>query len=187
MLKKQTDFLGITDLSSLAYLNLDMDTRDHCYKVAHYASALAVAMGNQYSCQVFLAALLHDIGKSKIPKEILCKPGELTSREWEVIKQHPVMGYHLIKENPSLMPFKEIVLYHHERFDGKGYPCGLMGDDIPLTARMISIADAFDTMTSTRVYREKISIEQALKELVRCSGTQFDPDLVRIFVNLFKE
>jgi len=172
---------------SLSFLDLDAITRDHSYKVSQYACLMASTINPtcEFVNQVFVAAFLHDIGKSKIPQEIINKPGRLTKEEWELIRQHPAIGSNIVKANPALSQFTDIILYHHERFDGEGYPYGLKGKEIPLVARIISIADSFDAMTSVRPYKGKLDIKCALNELIRCSGTQFDPDLVNCFVNLF--
>jgi HD-GYP domain-containing protein (c-di-GMP phosphodiesterase class II) len=129
------------------------------------------------------AALLHDIGKIGVDCCILNKKCPLTSEEWEIIRQHSVIGSNLLKEITSLEAASELVLYHHERFDGKGYPAGLKGEDIPLGARLIAIADAFDTMTTGRAYRSVLTIDEAIKELQNCAGTQFCPVAVTAFVS----
>jgi HD-GYP domain-containing protein (c-di-GMP phosphodiesterase class II) len=129
------------------------------------------------------AALLHDIGKIGVDCCILTKKCPLTAEEWEKIRQHSVIGSNLLKEITSLETASELVLYHHERFDGKGYPAGIKGEDIPLGARIIAIADAFDTMTTGRSYRTVLTIDQATKELQDCAGTQFCPVAVTAFVS----
>ena len=125
------------------------------------------------------AALMHDIGKIAISDIILNKEGSLTNTEFDKIKKHPETGYHILKSVDAYSELAEYVLSHHERWDGKGYPRGLKGDEIPLFSRIISVADAFEAMTANRTYRNAISKEEAVKELVRCSGTQFDPDIVK--------
>jgi putative methionine-R-sulfoxide reductase with GAF domain len=129
------------------------------------------------------AAVLHDIGKIDIDCCILNKKNALTPEEWDKIRQHPVHGANLLKDITSLEKASDLVLHHHERFDGKGYPSGLKGEEIPLGARLIAIADAFDTMTTGRSYRQPMSIEQATKELKNYSGTQFCPVAVTAFVS----
>jgi HD-GYP domain-containing protein (c-di-GMP phosphodiesterase class II) len=124
-----------------------------------------------------LAASLHDLGKLAIPEEILRKPGPLTDAERLVLERHPQIGYRML-ESLGVDPVADWVLHHHERWDGAGYPSGLAGEAIPLGARVIFVADAFDAMTSDRVYRRKLSIDDALAELERCAGTQFDPNVV---------
>jgi HD-GYP domain-containing protein (c-di-GMP phosphodiesterase class II) len=129
------------------------------------------------------AAVLHDIGKIGVDCCILNKEAPLTQDEWEKIRQHPVIGASMLKEITSLEMASELVLHHHERFDGKGYPSGLKGEDIPLGARLIAIADAFDTMTTGRSYHPVMTIDQAIKELHDYAGTQFCPVAVTAFVS----
>jgi len=134
--------------------------------------------------EIKLAAKLHDIGKAIVPRDILIKPGPLTSEEWEIIRRHPTYSATLMEPAKSLDAIRPIVRNHHERYDGAGYPDGLGGDNIPLGARIISVADAFSTMTIRRVYRKPISIADAKKELIRCSGTQFDPLVVSVMLQI---
>jgi putative nucleotidyltransferase with HDIG domain len=129
------------------------------------------------------AAVLHDIGKIETDSCILNKGGPLTQEEWEIIRQHPAAGARLLKEISYLEKASDLVLHHHERFDGRGYPGGLRGEEIPLGARLIAIADAFDTMTTGRAYCPVMTIDQALQELQDCSGSQFCPVAVRAFVS----
>jgi energy-coupling factor transport system substrate-specific component len=129
-------------------------------------------------------ALLHDIGKIGIPDSVLNKPGKLTDEEYEIMKSHVVKGANILKDFTIIDHVWEGALYHHERYDGKGYTSGLKGEEIPLNARIIGIADAFDAMTANRVYRKKLSFEVVLEELKKGKGTQFDPGLVDILLNL---
>jgi HD-GYP domain-containing protein (c-di-GMP phosphodiesterase class II) len=129
------------------------------------------------------AAVLHDIGKIEIDSCILNKDGPLTEEEWEIMRHHPAAGANLIKEITYLEKASELVLYHHERYDGKGYPRGLRGEAIPLGARLIAIADAFDTMTTGRAYRQVMTIDKAIVELQECAGSQFCPVAVEAFVS----
>ena len=128
-------------------------------------------------------ANLHDIGKIAIDDAILNKPGKLNEHEWSEIKKHPETGYHILLASPEYAEIAEDILSHHERWDGKGYPRGLKGQDIPYRARIIAIADSYDAMTSERPYRQAMSKQQALQEIKSNSGTQFDPKLARIFVD----
>jgi HD-GYP domain-containing protein (c-di-GMP phosphodiesterase class II) len=127
--------------------------------------------------------MLHDLGKIVIDSWILNKADALTSPEWEIVRQHPSIGASLLKQIPYLEKASDIVLYHHERYDGKGYPEGLKGEDIPLGARLIAVADAYDAMTTDHAYRPAMSIERAVKELHSCSGIQFCPEAVKAFIS----
>jgi HD-GYP domain-containing protein (c-di-GMP phosphodiesterase class II) len=129
------------------------------------------------------ASMLHDIGKIAIDAEILNKPKPLTPEEWDIVYQHPAIGANLLKEIPFLENAAEIVLYHHERYDGEGYPEGLKGEEIPLGARLVAVANAFDTMTIDRPYRPAMPIEQSIKELKNGSGTQFCPEAVKALIS----
>ncbi|WP_158212237.1 HD domain-containing phosphohydrolase [Natranaerobius trueperi] len=133
--------------------------------------------------ELLLLASLHDIGKISVSEKILIKKGSLTEEEWEEIKKHPEAGYRMVKSSQELSTISEGVLYHHERYDGKGYPSGIKGKEIPLLARVIAIVDAFEVMTRGRPYKGPVSKEEALDELMRCAGTQFDPELVKLFIN----
>jgi HD-GYP domain-containing protein (c-di-GMP phosphodiesterase class II) len=135
-----------------------------------------------------LAALLHDVGKILISEQILGKPGKLTDQEAYIIRQHPEMGERIVNGVEFLKETKPFIRHHHERFDGLGYPDGLSGEDIPLEARIIFIAEAFDTLRSDRPYHHSRNIKEALEEMERGSGTQFDPNILRTFIeNVGKE
>jgi HD-GYP domain-containing protein (c-di-GMP phosphodiesterase class II) len=156
--------------------------RDHVEDV----SALALAMGRALGLESLeledmrLAAELHDVGKLAIPDAILHKPGPLDEHEWDFMRQHTVIGQRILTGAPALTAVGMIVRSTHERWDGSGYPDGLAGEDIPLTARIIAICDAFSAITSDRPYRAASTEEQAIAELRRCAGGQFDPRLVEI-------
>jgi diguanylate cyclase (GGDEF)-like protein len=165
-----------------------VDARDvyegsHSERVSDLAARVAERMGlEQEEVELTrLAASLHDLGKLAVPEEILRKPGPLTDGERLVLERHPQIGYRML-ESLGVDPVAEWVLHHHERWDGTGYPDGLHGEDIPLSARIIFVADAFDAMTNDRVYRRKLSLEAALAELEECSATQFDPTAVAALV-----
>ncbi|KDR95510.1 PAS domain S-box-containing protein/diguanylate cyclase (GGDEF) domain-containing protein [Peptoclostridium litorale DSM 5388] len=130
-----------------------------------------------------LLAKLHDIGKVAIDENILNKPGPLTNREWGEIKKHPEVGFRIAQNISEISPVAEYILCHHERWDGRGYPRGLKGEEIPLLSRILSVVDAFDAMTNDRAYREKMETKEALAEIKRNSGTQFDPEIVEKFMN----
>ncbi|MFZ3105760.1 MAG: HD-GYP domain-containing protein, partial [Candidatus Hydromicrobium sp.] len=134
--------------------------------------------------ELSLLSTLHDIGKIAIPDEILMKPGKLTEKEWDIVKRHPEVGYNISGSSPQLEPIADAVLSHHEWWDGSGYPQGLKGENIPLISRIISIIDAYDVMTHDRSYKKAVSKKESLEELKRCAGTQFDPKLVKIFIQV---
>jgi diguanylate cyclase (GGDEF)-like protein/putative nucleotidyltransferase with HDIG domain len=161
---------------------------NHSKKVAEYALALAKALKLEPAemSKLEICALLHDIGKVTISDTIVNKEGELTEEEWESVKSHSQMGAALAKRVPQLAACADGILHHHEWYDGSGYPDGLKGDNIPLEARILAIADAFTAMTSETSYSETLTHEQALEELKRRAGTQFDPELVEHFVSIFK-
>jgi HD-GYP domain-containing protein (c-di-GMP phosphodiesterase class II) len=133
-----------------------------------------------------LAGSLHDLGKLAIPEEILRKPGPLNEAERLVLERHPQIGYRML-DSLGVEPVASWVLHHHERWDGGGYPDRLFADDIPLGSRILFVADAYDAMTSERVYRRKLSHDRAIEELERCAGTQFDPHVVDAFKAEFDE
>jgi putative nucleotidyltransferase with HDIG domain len=157
----------------------DTYTGSHSERVADLAARIAQRLGcdDEQVELTRLAGSLHDLGKLAIPEEILRKPGPLTDAERLVLERHPQIGFRML-ESLGVDPVAEWVLHHHERWDGVGYPDGLAGEDIPLGARIIFVADAFDAMTSDRVYRRRLSIDDALAELERCGGTQFDLTIV---------
>ena len=127
---------------------------------------------------------MHDIGKISIDNNILTKPGKLTDDEWLDMKKHPGIGYRIAMTSSDLRPIAEYILCHHERWDGKGYPQGLTGEDIPLLSRILAVADAYDAMTSDRTYRKAMLGEHAINEIIENSGTQFDPGVVETFLKL---
>ena len=129
-------------------------------------------------------ALLHDVGKIAIPDSVLLKPGPLTEEEWAIMKQHTLIGYNMLKSIKFLHPSLDIVKYHHERWDGKGYPEGLKGEEIPISARIFALVDAFDAITSARVYKEETSIERAREIIAEDAGKHFDPHVVEAFLQI---
>jgi putative nucleotidyltransferase with HDIG domain len=158
----------------------DTYTGGHSCRVADYTAALGRVLGLPRAEVSFLrqAGLVHDIGKIGIPDKILRKNGKLTDDELHLIRLHPILGASILSRFPNMERMIPIVLHHHERWDGSGYPSGLSGVDIPRESRAIFVADAFDAMTTDRPYGEILSTEEALAELRRCSGEQFDPKLV---------
>src|SRR5256714_14598752 len=164
----------------------DAETEGHSRRVTAFTIAIARAMGLSGERIRIIArgAFLHDIGKMAIPDAILRKPGALTPEETEIMREHCFRGYQMLKKIPFLAEASEIVYSHQERYDGSGYPRGLKGDEIPLGARIFSVADTLDAITSDRPYRAAQSIRAAREEITRCSASQFDPDVVRTFQSM---
>ena len=180
---------SIIDAFSVCIDGKDSYTNGHSLRVAKYTKMLAIKLGsNKEEAQKFYnIALLHDIGKIGIPDEILNKPGKLTDEEYETMKSHTYRGYEILKKVKTQKDIADGAQYHHERFDGKGYPARLGGEKIPYVARVISVADAFDAMSSTRPYRKKLPMSFIVEEIKKCSGTQFDPRVASAFLELYKE
>jgi diguanylate cyclase (GGDEF)-like protein/putative nucleotidyltransferase with HDIG domain len=178
-------------VTSLAYAidAKDQYTHGHSQKVAAYAALVAEAMGMSEAevDEIRLGAVLHDIGKVAIPENILSKGGPLNPDEWETMKTHVTYGAKILEPIVPLARIRDMVLHHHEFFDGSGYPDALAAAKIPLGARVIAIADAFDTITSDRTYKKGRTAEQALVELERCSAAQFDPAIVEVFVRTMRQ
>lgn len=163
----------------------DFDSEQHSTRVSDFAYLLAIALGetNSKANEIKAAALLHDIGKVTISNEILNKKDKLTDEEFNKIKMHPVTGYKILKSVGSMINLANYTLYHHERIDGKGYPDGLKGKDIPYESKILSICDSYDAMTSFRSYKKKLSKEEAIRELQKCANKQFDAEIVHVFVS----
>ncbi len=164
----------------------DPYTCGHSQRVAFLARRIAEAsgMGSHEAQRVFLSGLLHDVGKIGVPDAILLKPGRLTAEEFEVLKQHPEIGARILSHVPHIQDLRPGVIHHHERMDGRGYPHGLAGRDIPLVARILCLADSLDAMTTTRTYRSFLAPSVAIAEVRRCSGTQFDPRLAEALLGM---
>jgi len=162
----------------------DSYTHGHSIRVSEYSTIIAQELGlsDLEVREVELCALFHDIGKIGIPDSVLLKPARLSRAEFEIMKSHPVRSAKILEKVSALANLIPGIRYHHERYDGLGYPEGLRGDAIPLHARIILIADTFDAMTSTRPYRLALDKEVAFQELRNCAGTQFDPTLVEVFI-----
>jgi len=163
--------------------------KEHSDRVSNICTSIGEKLGMPSNEINMLKAIsvLHDIGKIAIDDQILNKPGKLNNDEWETIKRHPEIGYRILSSSPEYISIAEDILYHHERYDGKGYPRGLKGEEIPIRARIITIADSFDAMVSDRPYRKALSNQEALDEIKRCAGSQFDPNIAELFIELYKE
>jgi len=189
--KTKLDNIELTTTLSKALDSRDAYTLHHSENVAKYSVEIARRMKlSKEVCDVIhIGGLLHDIGKIGIPEHILSKPGKLTDEEYQIIKGHPTIGYEMIKHVQSYREngILDIVLYHHERFDGKGYPTGISGKQIPLVARIVAVADAYDAMVSKRIYRDKLPLEYVLNEICKNKGTQFDPEVVDAFQSVFEQ
>lgn len=189
----------LNDLSELFYKTIksiahaldakDQYTHGHSMRVTLYSLALAKALNLSEDLmeEIETAGLLHDIGKIAIPEKILLKPGKLTDEEYEIMKTHPELGEKLVEGIEKLKLISNWLKHHHERYDGKGYPDGLAGEHIPISSRIISIADTYDAMTSNRAYRNALAHEDAIAEIIRCAGAQFDPHLAELFSQIGEE
>jgi HD-GYP domain-containing protein (c-di-GMP phosphodiesterase class II) len=180
--RRQTIAMAVT-LVSLIDLR-DRYTGSHSSRVANYSRDIAVQLGltDTETDSIVLAASLHDIGKIGVPDHVLLKPGKLTEDEFGWIKKHPEYGWMALRNVEGFEQESLMVLHHHERLDGRGYPAGLRGSEIPLGSRIIAVADSFDALTTDRPYRPGRAQLAALEEIMRCSGTQFDPAVVDAFV-----
>ncbi|MDQ2087784.1 diguanylate cyclase [Herbivorax sp. ANBcel31] len=167
----------------------DKYTVGHCERVSSYATIIGEAMGFELEeIQTLLyAGLLHDIGKIELPRSVLNKIGRLTDEEFDMIRKHPIHSASILEPLSEMDNLIYYVKHHHERYDGKGYPDGLKGEEISIGARILCIADSFDAMVSERPYRKSMSVEDAFLELKRCSGSQFDPEIAKIFINTMKK
>ncbi|MBU0599395.1 HD domain-containing protein [bacterium] len=193
-LKKKKANLKLKEMLKIAHsLTTVVETRDpstfeHGKRVQEYSLLIAQKL-NVPQEMIKVASVLHDIGKIGIPESILLKKDRLTHEEWEIIKQHPEIGQELLKK--QLLDFPEEVFdaikHHHETLDGEGYPDSLEAEKLPLAIRILSVADAFEAMTSERIYRKIISQEEALAELERCKGKKYDPLVVEALISIIKE
>ena len=167
----------------------DPYTQGHSARVTALAEEVARRLGwsPEQIATLRIGGPLHDIGKLAVSDDVLRKEGKLDPEEIDQIRQHPKIGARILLRMAALREAIPYVLYHHERWDGRGYPSGKAGEEIPVEARVLAVADAFDAMTSDRPYRRALSREDALAEVERCSGTQFDPEIARVFLEVFAE
>jgi len=182
-------YVAMVETLARAVDSKDAYTRDHCDRARQRARQVAQAMGLPETeiRQVEYAAMLHDVGKIGIADSILLKPAKLTPEEYEEMKKHPVIGYHILEPIKYMAPVAKMVLHHQEWYNGQGYPEGLKGDEIPLGARIVAVIDAWDAMTSDRVYRKALPRERAIAELRQYAGTQFDPKVVEVFLRIVEK
>lgn len=166
----------------------DTYTAGHSKRVAHYSQKIAQEMGldEEQQATIYQASLLHDVGKILTPESILLKPKKFNRHEYSIIKNHSKDGEDIVNTISSFNAFSKIIRHHHERFDGDGYPDGLECNTIPLLSRIMSIADAFDAITTNRIYKIKKNIPQAIEEIKKCNGTQFDPNIVPFAITIFE-
>jgi HD-GYP domain-containing protein (c-di-GMP phosphodiesterase class II) len=188
-LENQEKFKDVVRIVMNALKEKDAYTQGHSIRVIEYAVKTGMELGlkDKDLKDLEISAVLHDIGKLSIPDRILKKPGRLTKEEFSIMQTHSTNGEKLLDGISNLEKYKKYIRAHHERFDGMGYPDGLKGTEIPLISRIIFVADTFDAMTSDRPYREGLPIETAVEELVRCSGTQFDPQVVEAFLDVLNK
>ena len=186
--KEQTDIINSMYVRSIdamikALEAKDFYTRGHSQRVTLYSVAIAEELGmtGQELEDLYRASVLHDLGKIGVREAVLNKPGKLSEEEFAEIVRHPETAVRILEPIPFFRPLLPAILHHHERFDGKGYPSRL-AENIPLASRIMTIADTFDAMTSTRAYRKALPVADAIAEIRRCSGTQFDPDIVPAFL-----
>ncbi len=188
---KEDHFDVITSIKTLiSVINAkDKYTYGHVERVVHYIDILAdkLRLNKEQKKILIYGAYVHDIGKLNIPEYVLNKKMPLSDDEWELIRQHPNIGVEIISKIEFLSNVIPLVMHHHERYDGKGYPDGLRGQEIPYLARVLTVADSFDAMTFSRTYKCAMTYTEAISEMERCSGTQFDPDVTRVFIEIIKE
>ena len=166
----------------------DSYTRGHSDRVSEYSCLIGKKLGlpEEDIKRLHIGGLFHDVGKIGVPDNILQKNGKLTDDEYSEIKNHPTIGAHILSTASIFQDIIPIVKHHHEKYDGNGYPSRLKGEDIPYLARIAAIADSFDAMTSKRVYRDSLPVETVISEFERCRGTQFDPYLTDVFLDILR-
>jgi len=179
---KDAAVLGMNQLLDLK----DLNTGIHSTRLAEWSVRVAEALGldESYQRDIEMAALVHDIGKIGVPDAVLNKPGKLDPDEWVHIQRHPEYGWAVLRLFPGFERISLLVLHHHERMDGKGYPAGLRGEEIPLGSRIVCVMDSFDAMISDRCYRPGLPLDEVIRRVHESTGTQFDPEIVRLFLPL---
>ncbi|HCT63423.1 MAG TPA: hypothetical protein DIC19_04920 [Erysipelotrichaceae bacterium] len=184
LLDRKSHFSSVLSSMQATMIAKSEETEEHTGRLAAYVRKMGewLNLNQSQMDNLILLSMLHDIGKIGIPEHILHKPGKLTDEEWIIMRKHTEIGHRIALASPELHSIAPYILTHHERWDGKGYPKGIKADDIPLLARILSIVDAYDAMTQDRVYRKGMPREDAINELRRCAGSQFDPSLVDLFI-----
>lgn len=186
----RADYISIVETLAMVVEAKDRYTRDHLERCREYGTTLANLIDESLvTPEVQYGFLLHDVGKIGVPEAILLKDGPLSDDERKIMEQHPLIGVQLVEPMRRILDHRalEVIRHHHERFDGTGYPDGLAGDDIPMSARIFSVVDAFDAMTTDRPYRAALSIAEAHERLVAGAGTQFDPRVISAFAELLRK
>lgn len=186
LLEKKSMHSSVISSMITALLERSQETEEHALRLFELSKAIGhvLNLDSEQQSDLELLSVLHDIGKIGIKDSILNKPGKLTDEEWVEMKKHPEIGYRIAIATPELAPIADYILTHHERYDGNGYPQGLKGNDIPLISRILAVVDAYDAMTEDRPYRKAMSKEAALCEISKNSGTQFDPEIANIFIEV---
>jgi len=167
----------------------DEVTGSHIQRVQHYSEAIALRLGLPLDVveEIGYSSMMHDVGKIQVPDAILKKAGKLTEEEWALMRRHPLHGVAILREKPFYRVARDIAGNHHERWDGNGYPHGRKGEEIPLASRIVTVADVFDALTTARPYKDAWDEEEALAELVKRRGKNFDPQVVDVFMELYEE
>jgi diguanylate cyclase (GGDEF)-like protein/PAS domain S-box-containing protein len=189
LIERKSIYSSITSSLERTLYEKSQETRDHAERLKKFSQEIGkvIHLPDNKIDELSLLSTLHDIGKIAIPEEIITNGRKLTEKEWFIVKKHPIIGHNICESNPQLVHIADGVLGHHEWWNGDGYPQGLKGENIPIASRIISIVDAYDVMITGRAYKKAITKKEAIKELKRCSGTQFDPKLVDIFINIVLE
>lgn len=184
--RSKTNRDALSSIKSTMIAN-SQDTQEHMERMRVTALKVGEKLGlkQMQMDDLYLLAMLHDIGKIGIPSEIINKTGKLTDEEWVIMKTHPMIGYQIANSSNDLKSIAQGILSHHERYDGFGYPNKLKGEDIPLISRIISVVDTYDAITQDRPYRIARTHEEAIIEIQACSSTQFDPEIVDVFITIF--
>lgn len=191
LLKELEEGIKATQTGVLCALNMVLDLKDlrtglHATRLAEWAVRVAERLGvsGEDLRDIERASLLHDIGKIGVPDEVLFKPGKLTEEETALAQRHPEYGWAILQSVPGFERASLLVLHHHERYDGKGYPAGLAGEETPLGSRIVAVVDAYDAMISDRAYRKGLPYEEAVRRLKADTGTQFDPNVTPLFIRM---